>query len=59
MTSLFGLTVQGQRDVPLVSQVDQVGQQPGVAPGRHQHIRVLALEDGAQVDQQGAWDAPG
>ncbi|HLE50555.1 MAG TPA: hypothetical protein VI755_00735 [Anaerolineales bacterium] len=30
-----------------------MGQQPGVAPGGQQHVGVVALQDGAQPDQQG------
>lgn len=37
-----------------MGELEQAGQQPGIAPGRQEQVGVLAFQDGAQVDQQGA-----
>ncbi len=48
-----GIPVEGERQVQLAGALQQVRQQPGVTPGGEQQVRVVALQDGAQVDQQG------
>ena len=48
------VTVEGQGQAGGMGELEQAGQQPGIAPGRQDQVRVLAFQGGAQVDQQGA-----
>jgi len=49
-----GIAVERQGDAELARALEQVWQEPGISPGGQQQVRVVALQDGAQVDQQGA-----
>ena len=48
------VAVERQRDAVLLRQLEQPGQQPGIAPARQQQVRILLLQDGAQVQQERA-----
>ena len=49
-----GVAAEGQRQAPVLAQLEQAGQQPGVAPQGEQQVGVVLAQDGGQVEQQRA-----